>query len=64
MDAVAKALTRFETDTQHRDFRAFHYERAVAFKCRLAERDSRVTGQKLSKATLNSTLANLKRFCR
>ena len=62
VDAVAKALARFEADTHHRDFRAFHYEQAVAFKRRLAERDSQVTGEKLSKATLNSTLAYLKRF--
>ena len=62
VDAVAKALARFESDTHHRDFRAFHYEQAVAFKRRLADRDSQVTGEKLSKATLNSTLAYLKRF--
>ena len=62
VDAVAKALARFEIDTHHRDFRAFHFEQAVAFKRRLAERDSQVTGEKLSKATLNSTLAHLKRF--
>jgi integrase len=62
VDAVAKALARFEADTHHRDFRAFHYEQAVAFKRRLANRDSQVTGEKLSKATLNSTLAYLKRF--
>jgi integrase/recombinase XerD len=62
VDAVAKALARFEADTHHRDFRAFHYEQAVAFKRRLADRDSQVTGEKLSKATLNSTLAHLKRF--
>jgi integrase len=62
VDAVAKALARFEVDTQHRDFRAFHYEQAVAFKRHLADRDSLVTGEKLSKATLNSTMAHLKRF--
>jgi integrase/recombinase XerD len=62
VDAVAKALARFEADTHHRDFRAFHFEQAVAFKRRLADRDSQVTGAKLSKATLNSTLAYLKRF--
>lgn len=62
VDAVAKALARFEADTHHRDFRAFHFEQAVAFKRRLADRDSQVTGEKLSKATLNSTLAYLKRF--
>ena len=40
VDAVAKAIARFEADTQHRDFKAFHFEQAVAFKRRLADRDS------------------------
>ncbi len=47
VDAVAKAIARFEVDTQHRDFKAFHFEQAVAFKRRLAESDSLVTGDKL-----------------
>jgi integrase/recombinase XerD len=62
VDEVAKALARFEADTKFRDFKAFHYEQAVAFKRRLAEQDSKVTGEKLSKATLHATLADLKRF--
>lgn len=62
VDAVAKAVARFEADTQHRDFKAFHFEQAVAFKRRLADRDSQATGEKLSKATQYATLAHLKRF--
>ena len=62
VDGVAKALSRFETDTKFRDFKAFHFEQAIAFKRRLAEQDSSVTGEKLSKATLHATLAHLKRF--
>ena len=62
VDAVAKAIARFEADTQHRDFKAFHFEQAVAFKRRLSERDSRTTGEKLSMATQYATLAHLKRF--
>lgn len=62
VDAVAKAIARFEADTQHRDFKAFHFEQAVAFKRRLADRDSKMTGEKLSKATQYATLAHLKRF--
>lgn len=62
VDAVAKAIARLEADTQHRDFKAFHFEQAVAFKRRLADRDSKTTGQKLSKATQYATLAHLKRF--
>jgi integrase len=62
VDAVAKALARFEADTRCRDFKAFHFEQAVAFKRHLAEQESRVTGGNLSKATLHATLAHLKRF--
>ncbi len=62
VDAVAKSLSRFEADTKFRDFKTFHSEQAVAFKRHLAEQNSVVTGEKLSKATLHATLADLKRF--
>ena len=62
LDAVAKAIARFEADTQYRDFKAFHYQQAVTFKRRLSDRDSKTTGEKLSKATQFATLAHLKRF--
>ena len=62
VDAVAKALARFEADTRYRAFKLFRIEQAVAFKKRLAEQDSLTTGGKLSKATLHATLAHLKRF--
>ena len=62
VSAVAKALARFEADNRYRDFKTFHFEQAVAFKRRLADRESQVTGEKLSKATLHATLAHLKRF--
>jgi len=62
VDAAAEAIARFETDTHHRDFKAFHFELAVAFKRRLSERDSQTTGGKLSKATQYATLSHLKRF--
>ncbi|HRD83626.1 MAG TPA: tyrosine-type recombinase/integrase, partial [Rubrivivax sp.] len=39
-----------------------HFEQAVAFKRLLADRDSQVTGDKLSKATQYATPAHLKRF--
>ena len=60
--AVAKALARFEAATRYRDFKAFHFEQAVAFKKPLAEQNSLTTGGKLSKATLHATLAHLNRF--
>src|SRR5216684_5779503 len=62
VDATAKALDRFETYTKHRDFRAFHFEQAIAFKRHLAEQKAIRSKKGLSKATLNSTLIQLKRF--
>ena len=62
VDAVAKSLARFEADTKHRDFKAFHFEQAIAFKKHLAEQKGQRSGEKLSKATLNATLAHVKRF--
>jgi len=62
VDAVAKALARFEADTGYRDFKAFHHEQAIAFKRHLAEQDSQITCRKLSQATRYATLTQLKRF--
>ena len=62
IDAVAMALSRFETRTQFRDFKTFNDAQAVAFKNWLAGQNSQVTGNKLSKATLHATLSHLKRF--
>ena len=62
LDTVAKALHRFESYTKFRDFKAFHIQQAIAFKRHLAEQDSTQTGERLSKATLHSTLTALKNF--
>ncbi|HPT69229.1 MAG TPA: site-specific integrase, partial [Syntrophomonas sp.] len=62
VDAAAKALNRFESYTNYRDFKAFHFEQAVAFKKHLAEQKGQQSGEKLSKATLHATLTQLKRF--
>jgi integrase len=62
IDAVAKAINRFETFTQFRGFRDFHIEQAKAFKANLAEQVNRRTKDRLSKATLHSTLNAVKRF--
>jgi integrase len=62
IDAVAKALNRFETYTKFRDFKAFHIEQAKSFKTFLSEQMSLRTGDRLSKATLYATLSALKRF--
>ncbi len=62
VDAVAKALSRFEEYTKFRNFKAFHFEQAVGFKKNLAEQKNKATGKNLSKATLNTTLRHLKAF--
>lgn len=62
VDAAAKALSRFEEYTRHKDFKAFHYEQAVAFKRHLAEQKGQQSGEKLSKATLHATLKQLRAF--
>lgn len=62
LDAVAAALARFEAHGRYRDFKAFHYQQAVAFKHHLAGQESRSSGEKLSKATQHATLSHLKRF--
>jgi integrase len=64
VDAAAKALDRFEVYTKQRDFRAFHFEQAIAFKKHLAEQYGQRSGEKLSKATLYATLTQLKLFFR
>ena len=62
VDAVAKAISRFESYTKYRDFKTFRSEQAVGFKNHLAKQKNQQTGKKLSKATLNSTLGQLKAF--
>lgn len=62
IDAIAKAVNRFESYTNFRDFKSFHFEQAVGFKKHLAKQCNQRTGEKLSKATLNSTLRQLKSF--
>ncbi len=62
IDAVAKAIARFEAFTRYKDFKSFHIEQAKAFKRALAEQRSDRSGEPLSKATLYATLTALKRF--
>ncbi len=62
VDAVAKALSRFETYTGHKDFKAYHYQQAVAFKQNLAKQKNQQTQKPLSKSTMNATLRHLKAF--
>jgi integrase len=62
IDAVAKAISRFEAFTRYKDFKAFHIEQAKAFKRDLANQRGHRSGEPLSKATLYATLTALKRF--
>jgi integrase len=62
IDAVAKAISRFEVYTRCKDFKRFHIEQAKAFKRDLAEQRGERSGEPLSKATLYATLTALKRF--
>jgi integrase len=62
VDAVAKSLARFEESTKARDFKRFHRAQAVAFKARLAEATNVRTGERISKATMLSTMRDLRAF--
>src|ERR1039458_8713372 len=62
VDAAAKALSRFEEYNRYRDFKAFHFEQAIAFKRHLAEQKGQRSSEKLSNATLHATLTQLKQF--
>lgn len=62
IDAVAKALVRFESYNKHKDFKAFHFEQAIGFKKHLANQTHHKTGKPLSLATMNSTVRQLKAF--
>src|SRR5665213_2052527 len=62
VDAVAKAIARFEEANQFRAFKAFHVKQAVAFKAKLNGQVNARTGERLSRATVHSTLAALSAF--
>jgi integrase len=62
IDGVAKSLARFEESTKAREFKRFHREQAVAFKAALAKATNARTGEQISKATMLSTLRDLRAF--
>ena len=62
IDCVAKSLARFEQSTKARDFKRFHREQAVAFKAALAKTTNARTEERISKATMLSTLRDLRAF--
>jgi integrase/recombinase XerD len=62
IDAIAKALSRFEVYTRFKSFRTFRPEQAIGFKNHLERQVNARTKEPLSKATAYSTLAALKAF--
>ena len=62
IDALRKAIARFEEYTGGRDFKSFHREQVIGFKKRLAETEGVRTGSLLSASTQASTLGSLKEF--
>jgi integrase len=62
IDAVAKAINRFELSTGYRSFKKFHIEQAIAFRRRLDEAVAARTGKPLSMATVLQTLNSMRAF--
>lgn len=62
IDGVAKALARFEDSTGRKDFGKLHREQIIAFKRKLTDSPNARTGERLSKATMVSTMRHCKDF--
>ncbi|WP_440879257.1 tyrosine-type recombinase/integrase [Vibrio natriegens] len=62
VDAVMKAINRFEEYTKFKDFKLFNFQQAVGFKKYLLDRKNVATDEPLSKATVHTTLRHLKVF--
>src|SRR5271165_1875418 len=62
LDAVAKAIERFDDYNRRRDFKKFHIEQARGFKAHLMKQRNVRTGAPLSASTIYSTLGILKTF--
>lgn len=62
IDAVAKALSRYDEATGGRDYAKLHRAQVMAFKQKLGEQRAERTGEALSKATVDSTLRALREF--
>lgn len=62
LDAIAKALHRFESYTGFQPFKTYRQQQAIGFKRHLAGQRSARSGEPLSLATQHATLAALKAF--
>ena len=61
VDAVLKAIERFEMSTGHKPFRKFHLEQVRSFRKTLTE-ETNANGRPLSAASVVSTLRRLRDF--
>jgi integrase len=62
IDAIRKALLRFEAHTKSKEFKSFRREQAIAFKAHLSETKREGSKEPLSMSTQLSTLNALKEF--
>lgn len=62
IDKAAAAISTYESYLAGKDFRAFHPERARAFKRHLGSSKNERTGAPLSSATVSATLREVKAF--
>jgi site-specific recombinase XerD len=62
IDAIRKALLRFDIYNKHKDYKSFRREQAIGFKQHLSETKREKTQVPLSPSTQLSTLTALKEF--
>lgn len=62
IDKAMQAVLKFEQSTKFKSFKLFHIEQAIAFVDALQNEISKKTGKPLSKSTISSSLAALKKF--
>lgn len=62
IDKAASAISTYEVFITDKDFRAFHAERVRGFKRHLSARKNGRTGAKISQASINGVLRELKSF--
>jgi integrase/recombinase XerD len=64
IDAIRKAISRYEAYTSLKDFATFNREQAVEFKKHLAKTKADSSGGNLTKSTLHAATNALKAFFR
>lgn len=62
IDGVLRSINQFDEANNYQDFKKFRAKHAIAFKKHLLSKKSLVTGDKLSKATVLTTMRHLKGF--